>query len=266
MSATPTGTPPNLEEAIKRAKNDKNLSDVDAKLLRVLSRYLYTSGQGNAEAAKKARAANLHKTLVLFKLHEHINTDGLSLAMLKDNYGVDENTKVGDAVRTLFAEMSQASVSAFAGDSKMFIIKEKKGKVPEIAYVKTGEPNSTKSTTAEKAKSGKIPLTYHKKEAYSWTGKALDANAKVYDLQVLNENMEPFNGNLLESKPDHQAFFLILKTKKEGGEDTNIHKETWCCNNAILWALNKISIPGTDPIYADKGGNADESNGGGGSN
>ena len=217
------------------------MTSVQAKILRALSKHLFANKDGNSETNKKTRSEELLKLNVEHLLYGHIKDDGLSAIIKHFNYG----DSFSEPLKELFTEASKQAKTGNA--SNMFVIKE--NSAPAIAYIKTGEPNAEKST-ADSTKNGKIPFTFHKKDALSWKGSSLEKLRPNY-IQVRDETMKPVTIDLAEKKMTNQAFFLIIKTPKAGGEETTIRSETWCCNNQVLWALNKLTIPGMDPIYSE---------------
>lgn len=238
---TPSGGKANLESAIKRAVDAKKMTSVEAKILRTLSKNLFTNNDGKSDQSKKTRSEHALELNVEYLLYEHIKEDGLSAINKHFNYG----DGFSEPLKELFTEASKQAKTGNANN--MFVIKE--DSAPAIAYIKTGEPNAEKST-ADSTKNGKIPFTFHKKDALSWKGSSLEKLRPNY-IQVRDENMKPVTIDLAEKKMANQAFFLIIKTPKAGGEETTIRSETWCCNNQVLWALNKLTIPGMDPIYSE---------------
>ena len=240
---TPSGGKANLESAIKRAVDAKNMTSVEAKILRTLSKNLFTNTDGKSDQSKKTRSEHALELNVEYLLYKHIKEDGLSAINKHFNYG----DGFSEPLKELFTEASKQAKTGNANN--MFVIKEDSKSAPAIAYIKTGEPNAEKST-ADSTKNGKIPFTFHKKDALSWKGSSLEKLRPNY-IQVRDETMKPVTIDLAEKKMANQAFFLIIKTPKAGGEETTIRSETWCCNNQVLWALNKLTIPGMDPIYSE---------------
>jgi hypothetical protein len=250
------GNKPSLDQALTRAQGDKyKMKPIQAKLVRELSKYMFIPKEADKPKATKENTEGLLKMHVEYLIYKTLDKDGLSLAIKDGKY--KGGAEAGKYAQSAFEQMYTLKKSGLAPSKQLFLMKnEVEG---GVAYLKTGAPKSHSKTTADIAKAGKIPFTYHTMEAFNWTAptKTLEPTLPVHELEVLNEKMVPFGKSLVGTTPASQAFFLILKTKKKGGEDTSIQKETWCCNNTALWALDKISaghLPGTNPIYPNKGG------------
>jgi hypothetical protein len=226
-----------LVEVLDDAVKNKQITDVDRLIILKLSNYIFAKEGEESQNLLDKFVESAAPRYELYSILEAGNS-------LETQYNeLDQDQK--KAITSIFSELSKANTNANGGsladDKSTFIIKagkpkSKKAKSSPAVYIKTGAPDGKTG----KLKEGLIPFTYHKKPAFELTGPVKDP--KVQELAVLGEDMKPASGlDLTANTQRTQAFFLIVKVAKKGVSDPpTLKKETWCCNNNMLWALDKL--------------------------